>query len=154
MSPREEIDGFLQEKRIAMAGVSTNAKHFSRVLFRDLQARGYDTIPVNPRAEEIEGCRCYRSVRDVVPRPSAVLIMTPAKATDAVVHDCLASGVECVWMYRAVGAGAVSPTAVRFCRDNGIHVVAGECPYMFLPDCGFPHNVHGWFHTALHAELR
>lgn len=154
MSLRQEIDGFLQEKRIAMVGVSTDPHHFSRGLFRDLRARGYEIIPVNPKSEQIEGLACYASVRAIVPPPAAVLIMTPAKQTDAVARDCFAAGVKRVWMYRAGGQGAVSGTALRFCHDNGIQVVAGECPYMFLPDCGFPHNVHGWMRKAFHAELR
>jgi predicted CoA-binding protein len=154
MSLREEIDGFLHEKRIAMAGVSTDPKHFSRTLFRDLQARGYQMVPVNPKTSEIEGQQCYPSVREIGPAPDAVLVMTPAAQTDVIARDCLAAGVKRMWMYRAVGAGAVSATAVRFCHDNGIHVVAGECPYMFLPDAGFPHNVHGWFRKGLHAGLR
>jgi len=154
MSVRQEIESFLQEKRIAMVGVSTDPRHFSRSLYRDLQARDYDVIPVNPKAAEIAGHPCYKSVRDIAPAPAAALIITPAMQTDAVVRDCLLAGVKRVWMYRGAGTGAVSGTAIRFCHDNGIHLVAGECPYMFLPDAGFPHNAHGWLRKALHPELR
>jgi predicted CoA-binding protein len=154
MSVRQEIDTFLRERRIAMVGVSTDPKHFSRGLFRDLQARGYEMIPVNPKSAEIAGQRCYASLREIQPAPAAVLIMTPASQTDTIVRDCLVAGVTRVWMHRAAGPGAVSGTALRFCHDNGLHVIAGECPYMFLPDAGFPHNVHGWIRKSFHAELR
>ena len=154
MTLREEIADFLGQKRIAMVGVSTNVSDFSRTLFRDLEKRGYELIPVNPKAEEIEGQRCYASVRDIAPPPAGVLIMTPAKETDRIARDCYAAGVRRVWMYRGVGTGAVSGTALRFCHDNGIQVIGGECPYMFFSDCGFPHNIHGFFHKAFHAELR
>jgi hypothetical protein len=154
MSPRQEIDSFLREKRIAMVGVSTDPKDFSRSLYHELRNRGYDMIPVNPKAEAIAGERCYPSVRDIAPPPAAVLIMTPARQTDTIARDCLVAGIKRVWMYRAAGQGAVSGTALRFCHDNGIHVVAGECPWMFLPDAGFPHNAHGWLRRTFHAELR
>ena len=43
-----------------------------------------------------------------------------------------------------MGAGAVASEAVEFCEANGMSVVAGECPFMFLPDSGFPHNFHAF----------
>jgi len=154
MSLREEIANFLGRKRIAVVGVSRDGSHFSRTLFQEFVRRGYDAVPVNPKAEEIEGRRCFASVRDVEPRPEAVLIMTPAAKTDAVVHDCAESGVDSVWMYRAGGAGAVSESAVEFCRKRGIHVIPGECPFMFFENCGFPHSWHGWFRTSFSPALR
>jgi len=153
MSLREEIADFLGRKRIAVVGVSTDGSHFSRGLFKEFVARGYDAVPVNPKAEEIEGRRCFASVRDVEPRPEAVLIMTPAAKTDAVVHDCAESGVDSVWMYRAGGEGAVSAPAVEFCRKRGMHIVPGECPYMYFPNAGI-HAVHGFFHKLFSPALR
>ena len=153
MSLRQEIADFLGRKRIAVVGVSTEPTGFSRALFKEFVARGYDVIPVNPKAEEIEGRRSFASVRDIDPRPEAVLIMTPAERTDAVVHDCADSGVDSVWMYRASGTGAVSAAAVEFCRERGIHVIPGECPYMFFPNAGI-HAVHGWFHKLFSPALR
>jgi predicted CoA-binding protein len=153
MSLRQEIADFLGRKRIAVVGVSTEPAGFSRRLFREFAARGYDVIPVNPKAEEIEGRRSFASVCDIDPRPEAVLVMTPAGHTDAVVRDCAASGVDSVWMYRAGGPGAVSESAVKFCRERGIHVIPGECPYMFFPNAGL-HAVHGWFHKMFSPALR
>ncbi len=144
MSLREEIADFLGRKRIAVVGVSTDPSSFSRGLFREFMQRGYEMIPVNPKAKNIEGRQAYGSVCAIHPHPDAVLIMTPASRTDEVVRDCAESGVDSVWMYRAGGKGAVSPAAVEFCRENGIHVIPGECPYMFFENCGFPHSFHGW----------
>ena len=109
-------------------------------------------IPVNPKAGQIEGRECFASVREIEPPPEAVLIMTPASSTDAVVHDCADRGVASVWMYRAAGPGAVSHSAVQFCREHGMHVIPGECPYMFFPNSGF-HAIHGWFRKAFTPAL-
>ena len=154
MSLREEIVDFLGRKRIAVVGVSTEASSFSRGLFREFVARGYDAIPVNPKAGEIEGRRSYASVCEIKPRPDAVLIMTPAARTDEVVRDCAEAGVDSVWMYRAGGKGAVSATAVEFCGEHGIRVIPGECPFMFFENCGFPHSFHGWIHRRFSTALR
>jgi predicted CoA-binding protein len=151
---RQEIADFLGRKRIAVVGVSTQATSFSRGLFKEFVKRGYDAIPVNPKATEMDGRHCFASVCDIDPRPDAVLIMTPARSTDAVVHECAEAGVDSVWMYRASGAGAVSGSAVGFCRERGIHVIPGECPFMFFENCGFPHSWHGWLRATFSPALR
>ena len=69
--------------------------------------------------------------------------MTSPEVTDAVVADCAEAGVRRVWMYRATGTGAVNPMAVSFCHEHGIAVVAGECPFMYLPAAGGIHRFHG-----------
>ena len=73
------------------------------------------------------------------------LLMTPPAATDQVVRECADAGVRQVWMHRGGGAGAVSPEAVVFCRERGIEVVDGECPFMFLPGTSWFHGVHRFF---------
>jgi len=144
MSTLEEIREFLSEKRFAMVGVSQHPKDFSRVLFRELKNRGYDVVPVNPAATEIDGQECFANLMEVQPPVSEVLLMTSPRVTDAVVRDCAAAHVGRVWMFRGGGAGAVSPEAVGFCESQGIAVIPGECPFMFLPNGGWIHGLHGW----------
>ena len=67
-----------------------------------------------------------------------------------VVRDGAEAGIRRVWLYRAAGKGAASPEAVDFCRGNGILVVEGYCPYMFLPGAAFPHRAHGFLMKLAH----
>ncbi len=140
---RQQVGEFLAQKRVAVIGVSRNPRDFTRTLLKEFRARGYDVIPVNPGTEDVEGMRCYPSVKDVQPPATAVLLMTTPEVTEQVIDDCLSSGVRHVWMYRATGRGAVSGGAVTKCRERGVNVVAGECPFMFFPKTGFLHRVHG-----------
>ena len=75
--------------------------------------------------------------------------MTSPSVTEQVVRECAAAQVAMVWMYRALGAGAVSASAAAFCRERGIRVIEGECPFMFLPNAGLPHRIHGFVRKAL-----
>jgi predicted CoA-binding protein len=145
MNPRDDIDDFLRQKRLAVVGVSRNEKDFTRILFREFIRRGYDAVPVNPASEAIDGRPCFHRVQDIVPAVDGALILTPANRTDAVVLDCAAAGVPRVWMFRAVGRGAVSKAAVSYCKSKGIRVIAGFCPYMFWKDAAFVHRLHGFF---------
>lgn len=140
----EVIDDFLAHKRLALVGVSRDSKDFSRTLFRDLRDRGYDMVPVNPEAGEIDGARCYKRLRDVDPAVDGAIVMTRPEKSEAVVQDCVAAGVERVWLHRGAGVGAVSEAAVGACREFGLQFVAGECPFMFLPHSQWIHRAHGY----------
>jgi len=144
MVSRKVIDDFLNGKRIAMVGVSRNEKDFSRALYRDLARYGYEMTPVHSEADEIEGAPCAKRVQDVIPAVDGVLLMTKPAVTDEVVKDCVEAGVKRVWMYGAVGPGAVSKSAVEYCEANGVDVVPGECPYMFLDQAPWFHKLHGF----------
>jgi predicted CoA-binding protein len=144
MTTLKTIDEFLGSKRLAVVGVSHNPKDFTRSLFRELRTRGYDLVPVHPEAAEIEGIPAVAHVSDASPAVEGALLLTKPQVTTEVVRECHQAGIERIWMYRATGAGAISADAVEFCRSHGMQVVAGECPFMFLPNTGFPHNFHGF----------
>lgn len=144
MATLSDVRDFLSQRRLAVVGVSRNAKDFTRTLFREFVNRGYDAVPVHPGVAEIEGRPCFGHVGEISPPVDAVLVLTPPAVTNEVVHECAAAGVTRVWMYRAAGAGAVSPEAVAYCQLKGIQVVAGECPFMFFPGSGVIHQVHGF----------
>lgn len=139
----DTIEDFLGQKRIAMVGISREGKDFSVMLFKELRRRGYDVVPVNPQMTELWGPQCFARVQDIHPPVDGALLMTSPSVTESVVRDCAEAGIRRVWMHRAVGEGAVSDEAVAFCRERGIAVVPGECPFMFLPNNGF-HGIHGF----------
>jgi len=143
-STRHDIEDFLARKRLAMVGVSRDPKDFSRGLFADLRQRGYDMVPVNPKLDEVGGTRCFARLQDVTPPVAGVLVMTAPEKTEQVVHDADEAGISRVWLHRGVGTGAVSEAAVNYCHARGLHLVAGYCPYMFLPEAQFFHRIHGF----------
>jgi uncharacterized protein len=143
MTNRADIDDFLAQRRIAMVGVSRDPKDFSRKLFREMRDRGYDMVPINLFADDVDDEECFQCLDVVKPRVDAVLIMTPSWETERVVQECAENGIRRVWMYRASGHGAVNPRALDFCWANDMRVSVG-CPYMFLQRAGLPHRAHGF----------
>ena len=145
MSSKQAIDSFLSCRRLAVVGVSRDPKDFSRAVFCAFVERGYDAVPVNPAGGEAEGRRSVARVGDVQPPPEAALLLTPPAATAQVVRECAEAGVRRVWMHRGGGQGAVSASALALCRERGLEVVDGECPFMLLRDAGWFHGVHRFF---------
>jgi uncharacterized protein len=137
-----DIEEFLQRKRFAAIGVSRNPKDFSRRLFAEFRRRGYDVVPVNPNATEIDDVTCFARVQDIQPPVDAALFLTSPQVSGEIADDCAHAGIRQVWMYRATGDGAISLRAVVACQLNGIGVIAGECPFMFLEGAGFAHGFH------------
>jgi predicted CoA-binding protein len=140
----ETIEAFLAQKRIAMVGISREPKSISVALFKELCRRGYDIVPVNPKAPSVNGHRCFARVQDIDPPVTAALLMTSPQITESVVADCFAAGIKQVWMYRAGGNGTVSAKALEFCNTKGMEVIPGQCPFMFLPGAAGVHRFHGF----------
>ena len=139
---REQIDGFLAEKRIAIVGVSRTPNDFTRMMMKEFVSRGYDVVPVNPAVQELDGRRCYARVQDILPPVKSALIMTPPGVTEQVVRDCAQAGVKQVWLHKGVGPGAASEAAINYCHEHGMGVIPGFCPFMFFEQTPWFHRAH------------
>lgn len=129
---KEAATAFLANKRLAVTGVSRNPKgHGSNVVYQRFRARGYEVFAVNPKADEVEGDRCYPDLHSIPGGVDAVVIATrPEHALDTM-RECAELGIHHVWMHRSFGDGSVSQTAVEYGRQRGITVIDGGCPCMF-----------------------
>ena len=141
MNTLKDIQDFVQQKTLAIAGLSRNQKAFSAAAYRELLARGYRLFPVNPNAESISGEKCYPSVGALPEKVGGVLIFTPPAETAKVVRDSAAAGVSRLWIQQ----GAESEEALRFCRESGLAAISGRCILMFAEPVGSIHGVHRWF---------
>jgi predicted CoA-binding protein len=151
MDPRnlENARTFLEQRRIALVGLSRNDKDFSRFIFRELAARGIDVVPVHPAMREAEGRPCFRRLQDVTPPVDGAMLMTHPRDADRILADCVEAGVKRVWFHRGAGQGAGDARALDFCATHDIVAVRDLCPFMALPGAGAGHRVHGWFRKRL-----
>lgn len=144
-SPKERIDEFLAQKKIAVAGVSRQSKNeAANFIYRKLRDSGYQVFPINPKAEMVEGSACYPNLRALPVTVDGVVIVTPPEATEAIVRECVETGVSRVWVHRAFGTGSVSEAATRLCHDHNISLISGGCPMMFCAPVDFGHKCMGW----------
>jgi predicted CoA-binding protein len=121
MTSRALVDGFLAEKKLALAGASRSGKKFGNSILKELRAKGYEVIPVHPEAESLEGVACVR--------PSE-----PEK----LVREAAAAGISRVWMQY----GSASKNAVALCEERGIRAIHGECILMFAEPAAGIHRFH------------
>jgi len=140
MTTSMQVTDFIRQRRLAVVGVSRSGKKFGNFAYRELKAKGYQLFPVNPKTEIIDGDRCYPSLNDLPGPVDGVLIAVPPAETERVLRQVQAAGIGRVWMQQ----GAESPQAVRFCEENGIQAVHGECILMFAEPTASYHRLHRW----------
>lgn len=138
------IQDFLKEPRFAFLGVSRDPKHFSRSLYAEFLKHGYNPVPVNARAQDIEGTPCFPDVRVIQPAVKSALILTTPDQVMPAVEACREAGISLVWLYGTTGPKGLDPAVLGYCREQGMRVVDGYCPFMFLPESPFFHKLHGF----------
>ena len=139
---KDAAGAFLANKRIAVTGVSRNAKeHGANTVYKRLRERGYDVFAINPNTDEVEGDRTYHDLKSIPGGVDAVVIATAASRADDTMRECAELGINQVWMHRGPGPGSVSATATAYGREHGITVIDGGCPCMFGPTADFGHKV-------------
>ncbi len=142
-TPRPIAD-FLAGKRIAVAGVSRNAGSTANAIFRRLRDVGYDVVPINPSADQVEGVRCYPDVASVDGQLHGVIVATHPSVSAAVARASAERGIKHIWLHRAIGDGSVSEAAVAECRSRGVEPIVGGCPLMYGRASDPFHRIFRW----------
>ena len=117
-------------RRIAMVGASPNWNRPSYFVMKYLLEKGYQVLPVNPRAagEDILGVPCAASLAEVPGAIDMVDIFRAGDAAAAIVDEAIAlreaKGITVVWMQIGVRNDAAAARA----QAAGIEVVMNHCP--------------------------
>lgn len=139
MTSKAVVDEFVSQKKLAIVGVSRSGKKFGNHAYKEMKAKGYQLFPIHREAETIEGDRAYKDFASLPEPVGGVVIIVPPMQTEKVVREAAAAGIARVWMQQ----GAESEEAIRFCQENGIAVIHGECIMMYAGQAGF-HKFHRW----------
>jgi len=132
------VDDFLAQDRIAVVGVRSTVEDAANSIYQKFKGAGYQVFAVNPSAAEFKGDPCYPSVKEIPGGVQAAMLVLRPEVTEKVVRECAEAGIKHVWMHRSIG-NSVSEEAVQFCKENGISVIGGGCPMMFVKPVDFGH---------------
>lgn len=124
----EEILAMIKEKMIlekvwAIVGASDNKEKFGYKIFKFMKSNGFTVYPVNPGVAEIEGQKCYASLKEIPEKPGAVDFVVPPKVGKRILHDCAALGIENIWLQPGADTDDVVAEAVNL----GLNVVHNAC---------------------------
>ena len=115
----------------AVVGCSPDPARDSHRIARLLQQHGFRVIPVNPKAEQILGERCYASVMDIPAAEGVEVVDVFRRSEQAGVHvdEAIAIGAAAVWLQ----FGVIDEAAAQRALDGGLLVVMDRCPAIELP---------------------
>ncbi|MFP3906563.1 MAG: CoA-binding protein [Acidimicrobiales bacterium] len=137
------VEDFLAQRRLVVVGATDESSNFGRTIYRELRDRGYEATAVSSSADEVAGDRTYPDLAAVPGPIDGVVVMVHRDRAVPVVREAIELGIPRVWLFKGVGgAGSTSPEAVELCRSNGVAVVPGACPLMFLSPVAAVHRIH------------
>ncbi|NIQ58486.1 MAG: CoA-binding protein, partial [Gammaproteobacteria bacterium] len=134
----------LDQRRIAVAGVSREDPDAANAIYRRLRADGYRVFAVNPSADEVEGDPAYPDLGAIEGGVDAVVVGTHPDVAPAIVQRCIDLGIQRVWLHQGIGNGSYSEDAVRLGREAGLTLIPGGCPMMFAEPVDVGHRCMRW----------
>lgn len=123
-------------RTVALVGASDQGDRFGTRVFRQMLNFGFPgTIyPVNPRAQELFGHRCYPSVASLPHTPDHVGIIVATERVFDVLDECAARGVPFATVYSAGFAEMGSPAGherqrrlIELARRTGMRIMGPNC---------------------------
>lgn len=139
------VAAFLRGRRFAVVGVSRQPAQAANAVLRKLRRAGYEVVPVNPNAVEVEGLRCYPDLVSIPGPLDGIVVATHPAVSAEIVRQAARRGVGRVWLHRSFGQGSVSAEAVETCRASGIACIEGGCPLMYCAPVDLGHRCMRWW---------
>jgi predicted CoA-binding protein len=121
---RDRIKEILQDAgNIAIVGLSDRPDRVSYMVAGAMMDRGYRIIPVNPKATEILGEKCYPTLKDIPEPVDIVNVFRRSDAIPEVAEEAIAIGAKTLWTQLEI----IHEGAAQQCLDAGMNVIMDRC---------------------------
>lgn len=129
------LEEFFAPRAVAVVGASREPGKVGHDVLRNLQKYGFRgaIYPINPKAEEILGLRCYASIGEVPGPVDLAVIVVPARFVPAVVDDCGRKGVRGLIIisagFKEVGrdGAELERQVVEIARRHSMRIIGPNC---------------------------
>ncbi|MCK9485315.1 MAG: CoA-binding protein [Dehalococcoidia bacterium] len=149
------LDPIFHPRAIALVGVPSGEANVAQGFFTSLLEhhfeRDHGLYPVNPKAQEIRGVRCYPTLLDTPDPVDHVISLVPARAVPVLVEQAIEKGVRSVHFFTAGFSetgdeemAALEREMVSRLNEAGIRVFGPNCMGLYVPSeqiafmAGFP----------------
>jgi acyl-CoA synthetase (NDP forming) len=131
----DSLQPLLAPRSIALVGASADHTKLSGLPLFFLQRHGYSgaLYPVNPRATEVRGLRCYPSLAAIDQPVDLAFLLVGAERVLDVIDECIARGVKSAIVaasgFAEVGGegAAMQARLVERIRGTGLRVLGPNC---------------------------
>jgi acetyltransferase len=129
------LDAFFNPRSVALVGASRDETKLGFAILRNVVESGYRgaVYPINPKADEVLGLKCYPSVLDVPDPIDLAVIVIPDRLVLPALQDCGQKGIPGVIIisagFREAGLEGVhrERQVTELARKFGMRVVGPNC---------------------------
>ncbi len=136
----ERLKALLNPRSIAIIGASRQPGKIGYEILRNLKEYGYKgkIFPVNPKANEILGFKCYPSVLDIPDPVDVAIVSVPAQLVPKVIEDCGKKGVKVAIIissgFKEVGNVELEEQVVNIAKKYGVRIIGPNVfGYVYTP---------------------
>jgi uncharacterized protein len=97
----------LPDPLIAIVGATDAPGKYGGIIYRDLKAKGYRVIPVNPSRPTVDGDPTFASLSEMTERPDIVNVVVPPRRTLPLLDEIAEIDDVAVWIQPGASDGAV-----------------------------------------------
>ena len=129
----DTLNSVFNAKTVAVVGASNNPDKTGYQVLKNIIDGGYQgrIYPINPKAEEILGVRCYQSMLDVPEDIDLVVVIVPAKFVPDTMRDAAAKHAKGAVIisggFREIGNVELEAEVMAIANENDIAVIGPNC---------------------------
>lgn len=112
-----------RSRRIAVVGLSPQPGRPSFRVSRQMQAWGFQIVPVRPLVAEVLGQPAFARLEDIPGTVDIVNVFRNASELDAIVDSAIAIGAPAIWIQQ----GIINEGAALRAQAAGLTVVMDRC---------------------------
>jgi acetate---CoA ligase (ADP-forming) len=135
------FESFFNPKAVAIVGASRQKNKVGYEILANMLEAGYkgEIYPVNPKADNIEGLKCYPDLESINKTPELVIIIVPAKFVPAVMRQCANIGTRAVIIitagFKEIGEDGreLERQIIQIARQAGIRIIGPNCLGLIAP---------------------
>ena len=135
------LKSFFNPESIAIVGASRQKGKVGYEILVNMIEAGYEgkIYPVNPKADTIEGLKCYPDLQSIGQAPDLVVIIIPAKFVPAIMQQCAKVGTKSVIIitagFKEVGEEGLKleKQVLQIARQAGIRIIGPNCLGIIAP---------------------
>lgn len=129
------LESFFEPKSVAVIGASREQGKLGHEILNNIIKAGFagKIYPINPKADEILGLKCYPSIKDVPEEVEMAVIIVPARFVPSVIADCGKKGVRAAVVisggFRETGAAGeeLERQMLEAAKQAKIRIVGPNC---------------------------
>ncbi len=132
---------FFNPGSVAIVGASRTKGKVGYEILKSMLEAGYQgsIFPINPKAELIEGLKCYPDLSSIGQVPELVIISVPAQGVAAVMQQCATVGTKAVIIitsgFKEVGQEGreLEQRVIQIAKQGHIRVIGPNCLGVIVP---------------------